>query len=249
MKEFWKRFQRVPARRRRTKRDEERYCLALYLLALATHRKLRYPLRVEEGESPDFIVTWHTGKKTGLDVTKATNMWVQPETTNADTHRDWFASVQRAVESCLPKLSISKFGVRSDLLVYDDTPLPAIDRPEALISLRDWLSAVKKANPLLGRVSVITSLDATQDCGNDLRFLPFINWSRPEATPDFGERVNFAGKKAVVTAIRQHESRGMPVYSTDSRGRLVKWMPNGTRYQVRVEPNGAEVVVGELMGK
>src|ERR1700690_2506799 len=84
VKEFWKKFQRVPARKRRTKRDEERYCLALYLLALATYRKLKYPLRIEEGESPDFTITWNSGKRTGLEVTKATEMWVQREMTLAE---------------------------------------------------------------------------------------------------------------------------------------------------------------------
>jgi len=279
VKEFWKKFQRVPARRRRTKRDEERYCVALYFLALATHRKLKYPIRIEEGESPDFIVTWNSGKSTGLEVTKATDMWIQREMTKADdeyerqqsaaqssgiapegvaimlsTHGwageqaevEWLSFIKSSVERKLPKLASFRSASRQDLLVYDDTPLPAIDRAKVLPVLSRWLSETRNANPSLGRLSIIVSLDLLLDSGDGLEVLPFINWSNPDATPDFGERVEFAGKKAVVTAVREHEDSGHPVYFTDSRGRLVKRMPDGTRYEVDVEPSGHEVVLGEL---
>ncbi len=279
VKEFWKRFQRVPARRRRTKRDEERYCLALYLLALATYRKLRYPLRIEEGESPDFIVTWSSGKRTGLEVTKATNMWVQHQRTQAEDEyqrrqiaakasgtearpvafdlsrrgwigdeagTEWLSFIKQGVERKLPKLVAFRSTSRQDLLVYDDTPLPAIDRAKVLPVLSRWLSETRKANPRLGRLSIIISLDLLLDSGDGLEVLPFINWSNPGATPDFGERVEFAGEKAVTTAIRKHKQEGHPIHFTDRTGRLVKEMPDGTRYEVRVEPNGHEVVIGEL---
>src|ERR1700687_4057669 len=98
VREFWKKFQRVPARKRRTKRDEERYCLALYLFALATHRKLKYPLRIEEGERPDFTITRSSGKRTGLEVTKATNMWVQREMTKMEVEYERRASAAKAVD-------------------------------------------------------------------------------------------------------------------------------------------------------
>jgi hypothetical protein len=192
VKEFWKKFQRVPARKRRTKRDEERYCLGLYLLALATHRKLKYPLRVEEGESPDFIITWSSGKSSRLDIIKASEMWVEREVTNGNGKPDWFASVRRAIESRANELT----GVRRDFLVYEDTPLPLAERAQALAALREWLGVVKNANPLLGKVSLITSLDVALDTGSEFRDLPFVDWSRPDSMSDFGERVDFAGRKA-----------------------------------------------------
>jgi len=279
VKEFWKRFQRVPARKRRTKRDEERYCLALYLLALATHRKLKYPLRIEEGESPDFLVTWSSGKTTGLEVTKATNMWVQREMTKMEVEFEkremeakahgaetepvsltlsqhgwsgnqaeaqWLWFIQDAVKRKLSKLTKFRSTSRQDLVVYDDTPLAAIERPKVFPVLSRWLSQTRNVNPRLGRVSIIVSLDLLLETGDGLEVLPFVNWSNPDATPDFGERIEFIGEKAVTTAIRKHKQQGRPIHFTDSRGRLVKEVTDGTRYQVRVEPNGKEVVIGKL---
>ncbi|HLI78743.1 MAG TPA: hypothetical protein VKV03_02105 [Candidatus Binataceae bacterium] len=279
LKEFWKKFQRVPARKHRTKRDEERYCLALYLLALATYRKLKYPLRIEEGESPDFMMTWSSGKTTGLEVTKATNMWVQREMTLAElefekrklataasggqprpvgimlsqrgwvgdeAEREWLSFVRAAVENKISKFDNFRPASRQELLIYDDTPLPAIDRQMVLPNLSRWLADKRKDNPRLGHVSIIVSLDLLHDSGEGLQVLPFVNWSNPEATSDFGERIEFIGEKAVTTAVRKHKQEGRPIHFTDSRGRLVKEMPDGTRYEVRVEPNGNEVVIGEL---
>jgi hypothetical protein len=244
VREFWKKFQRVPARRRRSKRDEERYCLALYLLALATYRKLKYPLRIEEGESPDFLIAWSSAKSTGLDVIKATEIWVQREMTNGEARPDWFANVRRAIT-----LASSDQTYRRDLLVYDDIPLPAIDRLKVLPNLSRWLSETRNTYRQLGRLSIIVSLDLLLDSANGMEVLPFINWSDPDAMPDFGERVEFTGKKAVVTALRRHEDQGKPVYFSDGRGHLVKRMPDGTRYEVEVELSGREVVLGELARK
>jgi hypothetical protein len=276
---FWKRFQRVPARKRRTKRDEERYCLALYLLALATHRKLKYSLRIGEGESPDFTITWSSGKTTGLEVTKATEMWVQREMTHMEVEFErrksaakavgaepepvslmlsghgwagdqaefeWLSFIKEAVTRKLSKLAKFRSTSRQDLLVYDDAPVAAIERPKVFPVLSRWLSETRKENPHLGRVSIIVSLDLLHDAGKGLQVLPFVNWSDPEATPDFGERVEYIGEKAVTTAVRKHKQEGRPIHFTDERGRLIKEMPDDTRYEVCMEPNGSEVVLGEI---
>jgi hypothetical protein len=234
VKEFWKKFRRVPARRRWTKRDEERYCLALYFLALATYRKLKYPLRIEEGESPDFIVTWSSGKTIGLSVIKATEMWVEHEVAKVDGKPDWFSYVRRAIESKARTLK----SARSDLLVYEDEPLPLIEQAQALTALRDWLSGIKCANTRLGRISIIISLGLALERGNNFQYLPFINWSNPGGAPDFGERVEFEGFKAVRTAIRKHLTAGHWISYTDSRGRLMRLMPDGRRVEVAMESDG-----------
>lgn len=220
--------------------SEERYCLALYLFALATHRKLKYPLRVEEGESPDFIIAWSSGKRTGLEVTKATNMWVQREMTHMEVEYErressartfgvepepvslmlsehgwagdqaeveWLSFIKDAVARKVPKLADFRTTERQDLLAYDDTPLAAIERPKVFPILSRWLSETRKTNPLLGRVSIIVSLDLLLDSGDGLDVLPFVNWSDPKATPDFGERIEFVGEKAVTTAIRKTQAR------------------------------------------
>lgn len=228
VKEFWKKFQRVPARKHRSKRDEERYCLALYLLALATYRRLKYPLRIEEGESPDFMMTRSSGKTTGLEVTKATEMWVEHEVAKVDGKPDWFSYVRRAIESKVQTLK----SARSDLLVYEDEPLPLIEQVQSLTSLRDWLTGIKTANARLGTISIIVSLGLALERGGNFQYLPFINWSNPGATPDFGERVEFDGEKAAVTAVREHLRAGRSVSYTDSRGRLIRHMPDGRRVEI-----------------
>jgi len=75
---FWQSVRSVPWRTEGRKHfHEERYSLGLYLLALAEHELLTYPLRIEQGESPDFMLTWPSGELTGLEVTRATEQWLQ----------------------------------------------------------------------------------------------------------------------------------------------------------------------------
>ena len=82
---FWREVRSLPSRANgRKHHQEERYCLALYLLALATHEMLTYPLRVEQGESPDFMLTSNSGETTGLEVTRATTTWIQRKMTEND---------------------------------------------------------------------------------------------------------------------------------------------------------------------
>src|SRR5208282_5092146 len=82
---FWREVRDVPRRGNgRRHYHEERFCLGLYLLALATHEMLSYPLRVEQGESPDFILAWKSGGTTGLEVTRATEPSLQRAMTAAD---------------------------------------------------------------------------------------------------------------------------------------------------------------------
>ena len=74
--QFWDKHRSVPDRGEgREHHHEERFCLGVYLLALATHDWLTYPLSVEEFEphvSPDFMIRWPSGELTGLEVTRAT---------------------------------------------------------------------------------------------------------------------------------------------------------------------------------
>ncbi len=77
VRRFWRSVCSVPGRADgRRHYHEERYSLGLYLLALAEHEQLTYPLRIEQKESPDFMLTWPSGELTGLEVTRATEQWV-----------------------------------------------------------------------------------------------------------------------------------------------------------------------------
>ena len=66
---FWLRVRDVSRRTEgRSKKQYERYYLVflrveLYLLLLANHRLLRYPLKVLKGESPDFMLVENPEKR------------------------------------------------------------------------------------------------------------------------------------------------------------------------------------------
>jgi len=123
---FWREVRDVPRRTNGRKHyHEERFCLALYLLALATHEMLAYPLRVEEGESPDFMLTWDSGETTGLEVTRATEPSLQSAMTAADH------------ESARRESEAAKSGVEPEPVVITPSLLGyANDEPERLFC---WL--------------------------------------------------------------------------------------------------------------
>lgn len=51
--------------------DRERYCIVAYLLHLAEAGLLEYPLTVDKGEAPDFVLTFAGGRTRGVEVTEA----------------------------------------------------------------------------------------------------------------------------------------------------------------------------------
>ena len=82
---FWDKHRHVPGRTEgRKPYHEERYCLGLYLLALATHELLPYPLSVDHDDSPDFMLLWPSGESTGLEVTRAADESQQAAKTVAE---------------------------------------------------------------------------------------------------------------------------------------------------------------------
>jgi hypothetical protein len=232
VKEFWKKFQRVPARKHRTKRDEERYCLALYFLALATHSKLAYPLMIEEDTDPKFILRSKSEGLRNLDVVVATKMWVEHQVPQIDGRPDWFSFVRGAIESKIPTVR----NTRRDLLIYEDQPLPFKEQQRAFRDFAKYVREIKTRHNWRGRASVILSLGLAIERPGGFTDLWFVNWSNPDATSDFGERVEFEGIKAVKTAIRKHLSEGRWICYSDSRGRLMRLMPDGTREEFPKEP-------------
>jgi hypothetical protein len=169
VRRFWRSVGSVPGRTEGRKHyHEERYSLGLYLLGLAEHEILTYPLRVDQEESPDFMLTWPSGELTGLEVTRATEQWLQRTMTASEkeygrrtievaasgeepepvsiplsqggwvgdeAEDEWRSLVQRAIEQKLAKLPKFRPASRHDLLIYDDTPLPAIDRRKVLAAI------------------------------------------------------------------------------------------------------------------
>jgi hypothetical protein len=60
------------------------------------------------------------------------------------------------------------------------------------------------------------------------------------------KRVEEGCQAAVKRAIKEHLAMGRPIYFRDPKGRLVKQMPDGRRFAVRVSQDGEEVVLQQL---
>lgn len=125
---------------RRTKDQKEWYCLRRYLLTLAAHELLIYPLNISKSERPDFLVDAPRDRY-GIEVTEATEEdWQRELTESEDARNDglpnvariseegfageqpervWCATVIRAINSKIDSLNDPSYPVVScDLLVY-----------------------------------------------------------------------------------------------------------------------------------
>ena len=268
---FWREVHDVPRRTNGRKHcHEERFCLGLYLLALATHDLLTYPLHVEQGESPDFMLTWRSGEITGIEVTRATERWLQRKMTEMDREAEpselllspsgWVNDeperlfcwlVGKSVENKLDKLPDYKAASSHELLIADDLPVGANSR-EAFAAMGAWVRSLQpRRGCAFAKVSVIKSLDVAYDLGGDFRLLPYVEWSSPKlddrkSARDFADRAEYAGRTAAESAVSYHKQMRNPVYSVDARGRLVKESSDGRRFEVKVTPDGNEAVVREL---
>jgi hypothetical protein len=272
VRHFWLRVRDVPRRTAgRTKKQYERYYVALYLLALADHRVLPYPLRVAEGERPDFTLTWKSDETAGLEVTRATDKELQRWITRAEREHpkgsammasaygyggdqleeEWCVLVREAIEKKVAMLPRYRAVSRCDLLVSDDTRMGAGNRRKVLAILAAWVRELKRREPRLGKISVVASLDVLYDIGGESRIFPYVEWSAPnlEKVPEgvsFSDRVEYAGQVVAEKAIQAHKTAGTPLYFIDSKGRLVKQTSDGRRFEVRVGGDGAEITIQEL---
>src|SRR5215813_8178628 len=199
VKQLWSSVRSVPGRTEgREHYHEERYCLGLYLLALGTNELLDYPFQVVEArqrhESPDFMLQWPSGQVTGLEVTRATEESYQYLMTTSErmnnrpvaillsergwmddeAEKEWCSLVQKAIEKKLNKLESFKPASRHDLIIYDDTPIPAVNRRKVVAALNSWVGNLRANRPELGAISIIISLDVVFDVGRNTRVLPYI---------------------------------------------------------------------------
>jgi len=111
-----------------------------------------------------------------------------------------------------------------------------------------WVGSLKANRPQLGTISLILSLDVVFDVGGSTRMLPYVQWAVPDLeasdeSSDLAERIEYAGWHAVKRALRKPVGTQGPVYFMDSRGRLMKQMADGQRFEVQVKEDGEEVVI------
>jgi hypothetical protein len=95
---------------------------------------------------------------------------------------DWCSLFQEATETKLKKLPAFRPASRHDLVIYDDTPLPAVDRHKVVAALRPWVSSLVVTTPTLGTISLIISLDVLFDLGGSAPVLPYIEWNALEVS-------------------------------------------------------------------
>ncbi len=267
---FWEKHRHVPGRADgRKKYQEERFNLGVYLLALVRHDLLTYPFSIEQFEekvSPDFMFTWESGETTGLEVTRATEQWFERRMTLADRElrngqegtavllsplgwagdqpeKEWCLLFEKAIEKKVAKLNIPnlfKPASNYDLLVYDETSLPTVDRQKVLTALRTNVRKLMEQEHALGKVSIVSSLDVIFDVGGACRILCYIeppNLDDPASLQAFSERATYAAWFSAERAVQEHRRAGRPVYSTDAEGRIIKETPDG-RFEVRLAEDG-----------
>jgi len=278
---FWQSVRSVPGRTEGRKHyHEERYSLGLYLLALAEHDLLTYPLQIEQGESPDFMLTSPSGDSTGLEVTRATEQPLQRSMTTSEKEYgrraanaaasgrepqpvciplsqagwvgdeaevEWCLLIRRAIEQKLAKLPNFRRAFEHHLLIYDDTPLVAIDRRKVLAAIDPWARSLTRKEPTFKTFSVIISLDVLFDLGGACRVLPYIDWSAPDFNNSknvgaFSARVEDAGRVAVERAVGRHTCMQAPVYFRHGGDKIAKVTPDGRRFEVRLEDDGEEII-------
>jgi hypothetical protein len=128
--------------------------LRRYLFPLANAGLLEFPLAVVKQDPPDFMFAWRDGRNTGLEVTKATRQEFEADLTRFHRQQqtksyvsnlaagttllselgwagnapetEWATYVLAAIADKLN--DIASYSVtESDLLIYDNTPLPAPD--------------------------------------------------------------------------------------------------------------------------
>jgi hypothetical protein len=233
---FWFRVREAPRRmQRRTPKQYERYYLALYLLGLADHQLLSYPIEIAENESPDFIVTTKSAESTGLEVTRATDQDLQRSLTRAQKDHlnggafmpsplgyagdrledEWCNFVREAIEKKVAKFGDYSSASRCDLLISDDTRAGAGDRRKVLSRIDPWARDLKQKVSTLGKISVVASLDVLYDIGGESRIFPYLHWSTPKLDDEtykevFSQRAELAGRLSVERAIREPSQRHIP---------------------------------------
>jgi len=155
-----------------------------------------------------------------------------------------------AIEKKLSKLRSNNYLPASDyeLLVFEHTPLPAIDRKKVLATMRPCVSALQQRKPAFHKTSLIWSLDLLYDLGGEGRIIRYIeppDLDDPKSLRTFSERSIYAAWVSAERAVQEHRRMGRPVYSADDEGRMIKETPEG-RFEVRLEEDGTELIVREL---
>lgn len=181
---------------KRTHDQKELYNLRQYLPTLAANNHLQFPLTVEKGESPDFILTDGVSTKWGLEVTEATTQEFQRELTTTEgdettlqllgrdgwagnsAERETCAAILRAMRRKANKIRAGKYrpASRYDVLIYVNVRAFFYDADDTVSLLVQRISRWYPQWAEIGRVEVIASLHLYHDVTDNLTRLPLFNF-------------------------------------------------------------------------
>ncbi len=176
---------------KRSKSDKELFCLRRYLATLAANRRCGYPIAVEMGESPDFIIS-SRGERTGLEVTEATTQDFQKFLTRFERERDleaslddgligdipereWVDAVISAIDAKVEKIKIYRPARKHDILIYSNHPRDFVRGFNGRHPEYQWLAQRTKecatrwrsAEPRFGIVSIIDGQTVLYDLAGE----------------------------------------------------------------------------------
>jgi hypothetical protein len=142
---------------------EEFFCMRRCLFASAEQGLLAYPFSARKGESPDFLISEADGPSVGVEVTKATTEEFEADSTRLtkglstrhfssldddimvigewagedSAEHEWARHIAEAIrqkDALLPRYKEN--AQECDLLIYDNTPTPALNFERAISALK-----------------------------------------------------------------------------------------------------------------
>ena len=183
----------------RTHDQKELFNLGQYLPTLAANGLLRFPLTLEKGESPDFVLTDGNSEVWGLEVTEATTEDFQRELTDTEGEEAEEFELYRGGpsvgdsperEACTAILSAGKRKAkkvrqgkyrplpRYDLLIYVSVRADFYKPDEAMHLLLRCAPQRPALWSGLGQVSIIANSHLYHDVTGNLVRLPFFSLGR-----------------------------------------------------------------------
>lgn len=181
---------------KRSHDQKEFYNLRQYLPTLAANGHLQFPVTLEKGESPDFLLTNSVSKTWGLEITEATTQALQRELTITEgdessvrplgrdgsagnsAERETCAAILRAMRRKAKKIRAGKYraAARYDVLIYVNVRAFFYNADESINLLIPRVSRWRSQWTGLGRVEVITSLNLYTDVTGNLAQFPLFNY-------------------------------------------------------------------------
>jgi len=184
---------------RRTQDQMEFFNLRQFLTTLAADGQFEFPLTIEKGQSPDFMLAHGGGERWGLEVTEATTKGWQRELTETERNeecseatlvslgrgdgwvgdsaeRETCAAILRAMRRKAMKIRSGKYrpASRYDVLIYVNVRAFFYDFDATFGLLVQRVARWKSQWTALGQVHVITSLFLFSDVTGSLKKLPLV---------------------------------------------------------------------------